>query len=55
MDLIKALLIHGMIIPGMHQGDHYGPVAIGDLDDRAAKGCDRLGQMVAQLAIKLHG
>ena len=55
MDLIKALLIHGMIIPGMHQGDHYGPVAIGDVDDRAAKGCDRLGRMVAQLAVKLHG
>ena len=55
MDLIKALLIHGMIVPGMHQGDHYGPVAIGDVDDRAAKGCDRFGKMVAELAIKLHG
>ena len=55
MDIIKALLIHGMVVPGMPQGDHYGAVAIGDVDDRAAKGCDKLGRMVAELAVKLHG
>lgn len=55
MDIIKALLIHGMIVAGMPQGDHYGAVAIGDVDDRAAKGCDRLGKIVAELTVKLHG
>ena len=39
MDVIKALLIHGMIVPGSAEGDHYGPVAIGKPDDRARSEC----------------
>ncbi|UCD70605.1 MAG: NAD(P)H-dependent oxidoreductase [Syntrophobacterales bacterium] len=35
LDILKALLVHGMIIPGNPMGPHYGPVAIGkpDADD----------------------
>jgi len=55
LDLLHALLIHGMIIPGSAQGDHYGPVAVGKPDERAAGGCRKLGQMVAELAVRLHG
>ena len=29
MNILKAFLIHGMIVQGTSQGDHYGPVAIG--------------------------
>jgi len=50
-----TVLDHGMVIQGTPRGDHYGPVAIGDVDDRAKDGCQKLGRLVANLAIKLHG
>lgn len=55
MDLIKALLIHGMIVPGSAKGDHYGPVAIGKPDSRAQNECKKLGRLVATLTVRLHG
>lgn len=55
MDLLKALLIHGMIVPGMARGDHYGPVAINAPDERATKLCRAYGRAVAELAVRLHG
>ena len=55
MDLLKAMLIHGMIIPGSAAGDHYGPVAIGSPDDRAETECKKLGKTVAALTVKLFG
>ncbi|KKL26903.1 hypothetical protein LCGC14_2390600 [marine sediment metagenome] len=55
MDILKALLIHGMVVQGTASGDHYGPVAIGDVDDRAGRECRKLGENVASLAKKLHG
>ncbi|MCX5702079.1 MAG: NAD(P)H-dependent oxidoreductase [Candidatus Omnitrophica bacterium] len=53
LDILNAMLIHGMIIQGDPQGDHYGPVAIGAPDARATKECLRLGQRVAKLVKKL--
>ena len=55
MDIVKALLIHGMVVPGSAAGDHYGPVAIGKPDDRAQTECRKLGRTVAELALKLFG
>jgi len=55
LDLLKAMLIHGMIVQGSAQGDHYGPVAIGDVDARSGGECRKLGRIVAELAVKLHG
>lgn len=52
-DILNAMLIHGMIIQGEPQGDHYGPVAIGAPDERALKCCQRLGENVANLVKKL--
>lgn len=54
LDILNALLIHGMAIQGMHSGDHYGPVAIGDVDDRARKICVTYGKMLAALTLKLR-
>ncbi len=51
--ILNALMIHGMVVQGMCEGDHYGPVAIGDVDDRAKKQCLRYGKQVASLAVKL--
>ena len=51
--LIDALLIHGAIVEGSHQGGHYGPVAVGKPDERAASECRALGERVARLAERL--
>jgi NAD(P)H dehydrogenase (quinone) len=55
MDILKALMIHGMVVVGSSAGDHYGPVAIGDLDDRSSNQCANYGRMVAELAVRLAG
>jgi len=55
MDILKALLIHGMVVPGNHIGDHYGPVAVGTPDKRAHGECARAGATLAELTVKLHG
>ena len=53
MDILKALLVHGMVVPGRAQGDHYGPVSIGEPDDRARTQCRELGKVTAELTVKL--
>jgi NAD(P)H dehydrogenase (quinone) len=55
MDILHALLIHGMIIPGSFQGDHYGPVSIDEPNSRVEGQCKALGQRIAKLAKKLKG
>jgi len=55
LDILNAMLIHGMIIQGDPQGDHYGPVAIGAPDARSTRECVRLGTRVAKLVKKLGG
>ncbi|MGE5614771.1 MAG: flavodoxin family protein [Bacillota bacterium] len=55
LDILNAMLIHGMVVQGDCQGDHYGPVSIGSPDDRAAKKCIRMGKRIAQLVKKLKG
>lgn len=52
MDILKAFIIHGMIVEGNSNGDHYGPVAIGAPDNRCTKQCRELGQKVAKLVMK---
>ena len=49
LDILNAMLIHGMVIQGDPQGDHYGPVAIGKPDARADKQCQRLAKRFAAL------
>jgi NAD(P)H dehydrogenase (quinone) len=49
LDILHAMLIHGMIIQGDPLGDHYGPVAIGEPDARATRECVRLGSRIAKL------
>ncbi len=53
MSILETLLIHGMIVQGDPQGDHYGPVSIGKPDERVLKQCQRRGQRIAKLTNKL--
>jgi len=52
LDILNAMLIHGMIIQGDPLGDHYGPVAIGAPDERAMKICTRFGARIGKLIKK---
>lgn len=53
LDILQAMLIHGMIIQGDPQGDHYGAVSIGSPDARASKECLRMGIRAAKLVKKV--
>jgi NAD(P)H dehydrogenase (quinone) len=55
LDILQAMLIHGMVVQGTHTGDHYGPVAVGEPDARATEQCKALGRRVARLAEALAG
>ena len=55
LDILRALLIHGMVIKGDPEGDHYGPIAVGAPDDRSAQECHKLGRAVATLASRSAG
>jgi len=54
LSILEAFLIHGMIIQGEPKGDHYGPVGINEPDERALKGCRKMGQCVANLVKRLE-
>lgn len=53
LDILNAMLIHGMVVQGEPMGDHYGPVAVGAPDARSLKCCERAAQGVAALVKKL--
>jgi len=53
LDMLNALLIHGMIIRGDHRGDHYGPVSIDYPDERALACCRQYAENLAELVKKL--
>lgn len=53
LSMLTAMLIHGMVIQGNSDDDHYGPVAIEAPDKRAKENCLALGQRVARLVKKL--
>lgn len=53
MALIESELIHGMIVKGMPKGDHYGPVVIGDPDERELDQCEFYGEWMAEFTEKI--
>ena len=55
LSIVEAMLIHGMIIQGDYSGDHYGPVALNDVDSRCRKNCIRFAQRFIKLIGKITG
>ncbi len=53
LSILEAMLIHGMIIQGDFKGDHYGPVAIGKVDERCEDNCRRGMQRFLKLLKKV--
>lgn len=53
LDILHGWLIHGMLVVGDHNNDHYGPVSIGDPDERAVRVCKEWASMFAHTAARL--
>jgi len=53
LNILNALLIHGMVVQGDPKGDHYGPVSIGAPDQRALKCCVGYAQNLSSLVKKM--
>ena len=51
--IINAFLVHGMIVQGVSNSSHYGPVAIGSPDNIACEECKKLGKKVANIVRQL--
>jgi NAD(P)H dehydrogenase (quinone) len=55
LDILRAFLVHGMIVPGFTSGGHYGPVSVGAPNEERKKVCTEFGAKVARLVKKLSG
>ena len=55
LDILRAFLVHGMIVRGFTSGGHYGPVSVGAPDEERKKVCREFGGRVAKLVKKIHG
>jgi NAD(P)H dehydrogenase (quinone) len=53
ISLIEALMIHGMIVQGNAKIGHYGPVAVGEPDERATGECTAYGKALGELTQRL--
>ncbi|MBC8459205.1 MAG: flavodoxin family protein [Deltaproteobacteria bacterium] len=53
LDILRAFLVHGMIVPGFVSGGHYGPLSIGSPDEERKKVCVEFGSKVADIVKKL--
>ena len=50
LSIIEAMLVHGMIVQGRHEGKHYGAAAVGKPNNRDITVCKELGRRTAELA-----
>ena len=55
LGILQAWLIHGMIVQGHATGDHYGPVSIDAPDKRVTRQCQKQGEAVRELTLKVRG
>lgn len=53
LDILRAFLVHGMIVPGSRTGGHYGPVSVGAPNQERKEICEALGVRVAKLVKRL--
>lgn len=55
LNILQALIIHGMVVQGSPSGAHYGPVSVGMPDANVKSSCVEFGKKYAGLAKKLSG
>lgn len=54
LSILQAFMVHGMIVAGDAVLQHYGPLAIGVLDEEIRKLCVKYGQKIAVLTKKVY-
>lgn len=55
LSILKAMLVHGMIIQGRHDDKHYGAAAVEKPNEKEIEMCERLGKRTAELVLKVRG
>lgn len=53
--ILQALLVHGMIVQGDPEVDHYGVTSIEKPDEQVLENCQRFGQRFANLVRQVTG
>jgi NAD(P)H dehydrogenase (quinone) len=53
LSILDAMLIHGMIVQGRYDHEHYGAAALGAPDKKAIESCKQLGKNVTDLTVRL--
>jgi NAD(P)H dehydrogenase (quinone) len=53
LSILKAMLVHGMIIQGRANIQHYGSAAVGEPKKQDEEKCRQSGKRVADLVLKL--
>ena len=53
LSILNAMLVHGMIVQGKVQGQHYGVAVRGVPEKQSLEECEALGRSVTNLALKL--
>jgi NAD(P)H dehydrogenase (quinone) len=53
ISMIAGLMIHGMVVQGSRKGGHFGPLAIGEPDERVLGELELYGAQFANLVKKL--
>lgn len=55
LSILKAMMIHGMVVQGRCENKHYGPTAVEAPNKDELALCEELGERVARLASTLRG
>lgn len=53
LNIVHMMMVHGLLVLGSPQGDHYGPVSVGAPTERVFSQCRLLGNRVAKFARRL--
>ena len=54
LSIVQAMLIHGMIVQGRADDKHYGVAVMGAPKKKDLADCEKLGERVAALVLKLN-
>jgi NAD(P)H dehydrogenase (quinone) len=54
LDILHAMLVHGMIIQGDCSTDHFGPVALNNPDEICREKCERFGRRISLLTKSIY-
>ncbi|MGB9134893.1 MAG: NAD(P)H-dependent oxidoreductase [Candidatus Bathyarchaeia archaeon] len=54
LSILEAMLVHGMIVQGHANAEHYGATAVGEPKEREEEKCRKRGEIVADLLLKLN-